>query len=61
MGKLIAAGLVAMVVIVPANAAPKMSYGACKTKVMQDPRNLRQGTFCDKACVAAIKRCQAGG
>ena len=61
MGKLIVAGLVAIVVIVPASAAPKMSYGACRTKVMQDSRNLRHGTFCDRACGAAIRRCMQHG
>jgi len=46
MGRLLAAvGLVTALLVVPANAAKKasaakMTFGACKTKVMQDGRNL---------------------
>jgi len=61
---LVLAGIIAAVLATPvAAAAPKqkMSYGACRTKVMQDSRNLRGGTFCDRACGAAIRRCMHGG
>ncbi len=58
---LVLAGIIAAVLATPVGAAQKMSYGACRTKVMQDSRNLRHGTFCDRACGAAIRRCMQHG
>jgi len=49
-------------VAAPASAAPKMSFGACKTRVMQDPRNL-DGTnrnYCGRGCMAKVRACMSG-
>jgi hypothetical protein len=53
----------ALLVTVPADAAPKMSFGACKTKVTQDPRNL-DGTnrnYCGSSCMVKVRECMRGG
>jgi hypothetical protein len=56
---MIVAGFAIAVVVLPANAAPKMSFGACKTKIMQDPRNL-EGTgmasriYCRQGCLGRV-------
>jgi hypothetical protein len=50
-------GFVAALAVIPASAAPKMSLGACKTKVMQDPRNM-DGTNrndCGRSCMAKVR------
>jgi hypothetical protein len=63
MGKLaVMAGLVAMVVIMPASAAPKASFGACKTKIMQDSRNLDGPgrNYCGRGCMAKVRACMSG-
>ena len=60
---LVLAGLIAAVVVVPANDAPKMSFGACKTKVMQDARHLDgpNRTYCGAGCMAKVRACMSGG
>jgi hypothetical protein len=64
---LAAVGLVTALLVVPANAVPRanaanMSYGACKTKVMQDGRKLDSSCrcFCGRLCHVWIRECMAG-
>ena len=56
-------GLAVAVLVAPAYAATRLSYGECKVKVMHDPggRYLvgHSRDRCARACVAAIRRCQA--
>ena len=54
--------LASVAVAAPASAAPKMSFGACKTKVMQDSRNL-DGTnrnYCGRSCMVKVRACMNG-
>ena len=63
MGNLaIVAGLAAALVIMPASAAPKMSFGACKTRVMQDSRNLDgpNRNYCGRSCMVKVRACMSG-
>jgi len=63
MGKLVAVlGFVAALAVVPANAAPKAAFGACKTKVMQDSRNLDgpNRNYCGRGCMAKVRACMSG-
>ena len=63
MGKLaIVIGFVAALVVMPVSAAPKMSFGACKTKVMQDPRNLDgpNRNYCGRGCMVKVRACMSG-
>jgi hypothetical protein len=56
------AGVAGVISTDVARAGPKMSFGACKTKVMQDPRNL-DGTnrnYCGRGCMAKVRACQSG-
>jgi len=63
MGKLVMVmGFVAALAVIPASAAPKMTFGACKTRVMQDPRNM-DGTnrnYCGRSCMAKVRACMSG-
>jgi len=45
-----------------AGAQTKMSFGACKTKVMQDGRNLdgNNRNYCGRGCMAKVRACQRG-
>lgn len=65
MGRLVilVATLLLVGVVGPTNAAPKMSAGECRTKVMQNPTYLDgRNRRCGKQCNAAIQRCvQSGG
>ena len=66
MGKfLVVLGLATAVLVAPADAVARMSYGECKTRVMNDPggRYLvgKSRDRCGRACVAAARRCVASG
>jgi hypothetical protein len=54
--------LVGVAIVVPAKAAPKMSFGACKTKVMQDSRNLDGPgrNYCGRGCLVKVRACVRG-
>jgi hypothetical protein len=64
MGKLliIASLALSVGVIGSASAATKMSFGACKTKVMQDPRNLdgKSRNYCGRSCMVKVRECMQG-
>jgi len=49
-------------VVGSASAAPKMSLGACKTKVMQDSRNLDgpNRNYCGRGCMVKVRACMQG-
>jgi hypothetical protein len=56
-------GLALAVLVAPAHAATRLSYGECKIKVMHEPvgRYLagKSRDRCGYACVAAARRCMA--
>jgi hypothetical protein len=64
MGKLliIASLALSVGVVGSASAAPKMSLGACKTKVMQDSRNLDgpNRNYCGRGCMVKVRACMQG-
>jgi hypothetical protein len=64
MGKLLIVTSLALLVCLvgAANAATKMSFGACKTRVMQDPRNLdgRSRVYCGRSCMVKVRACMQG-
>jgi hypothetical protein len=64
MGKLlmIASLALSIGVVGSASAQTKMSFGACKTTVMQDTRNL-DGTnrnYCGRSCMVKVRACMRG-
>jgi hypothetical protein len=64
MGKFLSTlGLAIAVLVAPTYATARVSYGECKVRVMNDPggRYLvgKSRDRCARACVAAIRRCQA--
>ena len=64
MGKtvILACLILSVGLVVPVTAQTKMSFGACKTKVMQDTRNL-DGTnrnYCGRGCMVKVRECMRG-
>lgn len=51
-----------VVVVGSASAQTRMSFGACKTKVMQDPRNLdgKSRNYCGRSCMVKVRACMQG-
>jgi hypothetical protein len=49
-------------VVGSASAATKMSLGACKTRIMQDSRNLdsTNRNYCGRGCMVKVRACMQG-
>jgi hypothetical protein len=64
MGKvlMLACLVLSLGLVAPATAQTKMSFGACKTKVMQDPRNLdgKSRNYCGRSCMVKVRACMRG-
>jgi len=64
MGKLLMITSLALAVamVSSASAAAKMSFGACKTRIMQDSRNLDgpNRNYCGRGCMVKVRACMQG-